>query len=114
MALNNQVFNAALAGFLAGAELQRSLTSAVDADYAGTVNAAVAFATQVDAGIPNDAAFVTPTSSAAIAKSNLIQSICGAVIANRFPTSATAGDYATLAAACCALYRRAVLSLQLP
>jgi hypothetical protein len=112
MANNVQIFNGALAGFLNGAEQSRNITSATSADYASTVNAAVAFATQVDAGIPADGAIVTPVTAAAAGKVGLITNICAGVIGGRFPTSAVAGDYATLAAACVALYTRGVTGLQ--
>ena len=113
MAANNvQIFNAALAGFLGGAEDTRNITDPTSGNYASVVNSAVAFATQVDAGIPADGAIVSPVTAAASAKVNLILSITRAVISSRVPTSTTAGDYATQASAVVALYTRGVTGLQ--
>lgn len=111
---NDQLFNAAIAAFLGGAQ-NSSITDPVQADYAPVVNAAVAFATQVDAGIPTDGTIVTPVTAATLKKVNLLQSICQGVMAGRYPTnnttSTTAATYATQAAAIAACYKQAALSL---
>lgn len=114
MANNNQLFDAALCAFIAGAEESRKITNATAASYAAIVNAGVAFATRVDSKIVADGTIVTPTTSETLAKVNLLMGICQSQIAGGLPVSTTAADYDTAATAIAALYTQGVLSLLLP
>jgi hypothetical protein len=110
---NNQLFDAALAGFMSGA-LNSFITDPTQADYAGLVDAATAFATEVDAAIPVDGTVVTPVDSTTLAKVNVLTSICSAVLAGRVPTSTVPSSYSVVAAAIKAAYNETVTSLLLP
>lgn len=118
---NNLIFNAALAGAIEGTAFGRILTNATAGSYAAQVAACAALATEIDAQIPNDGTIsggggvTLPPTTAAITgaqavKTGLIRGIAAAVTSGRNLTDATAGDYATLAAAAAALYTEGVAS----
>lgn len=110
MATNVDLFNAAFQGCIAGM-VQSGITSSVAADYAPTVNAAVAVATRVDSKIALDAGLITPVDTYTLKRTMLMQSICTAVMAGRVPTNTTAAFYDVLASAIAALYTQAAASL---
>lgn len=113
---NNQIFNAALAAFISGAQ-QSAIQDSVQADYAAIVNAGAAFATQVDSKIPADATIVTPTTSEASAKVDLLSGIAEGAMSGRYfigTLANTPATYDTVAIAIAACYRQGVLSLALP
>lgn len=113
MATNNQVFDAAMAGCLAGM-MQASIFDTVPADYSVYVNVASAWATALDAQIPLDVTITTPVTSESLQKTNLVQAISSGVWAGRVPTSTVSADYTDLAVAAAAAYQQAALSLVLP
>lgn len=128
MALNNNaLFNAALLGFIEGAVGGAWITSATATDYATLKNAAVAFATEVDAQIAFDALITTNASntmlvdtgsntiqSNTIFRPGLMQAVCSAAMQGRYATSATATDYLNIAKACAALYTEMLLGIVSP
>lgn len=101
---NQQLINAAVAGFTAGAMQGRSITDSTAADYATLQAAATAFANAVDQAIPADASIITPVDKYTLAHVNLCAGICQGVISGRWPTDSTQADYNTLAAAVAAVY----------
>jgi hypothetical protein len=103
MANNVILFNAAFQGALAGAT-QRWNQDAVQLDYEDSVNAAVAFATQVDSKIPTN-------ESIGDNQANTLRAICSGIISGRTPVSAVPSDYDAVANAIAANYRQAILSL---
>lgn len=125
---NNCLFNAAFIGFFQGAQAGSWITSAVALDYAALKNAAVAFATEVDALIAFDALITTANNNPAMlvdTASNTIQSntkfrpdllsgICRGAMMGRYTRDATAADYAGIAAAVVAAYTEALLGLVSP
>lgn len=121
---NDTLFNAAMSGALSGMLSGRMISSATAADYAGEVNAAVAFATEVDSLIAEDATITTgggdasslalgtsAAASAGLHKPLLMHSICKGVWDGRYSKSTTAADYAALAAAVKAIYTEAIAQL---
>lgn len=98
---NNAIYNAALASALTNGGW---ITDQVQADYAPTVDRAVAFATEVDSAIPLDGGMNQ-------SKADLLQSICQGTFSTRSPISIIPGDYTDIAAAIAALYQQAALSL---
>lgn len=104
MANNALFFNAALSGFIGGAQSGRVLTDAVSGDYAGLTAAAVAYATKLDSLIVTG----SPTASQA----SLIASISRSVISGRYTTDTVQADYSVVAAAVVALYTNAAAQLQ--
>lgn len=121
--MNNELlYNAAIAGFIAGNMAGRSPDSEVSGDYTNLVDAAEAFATQLDSDIAEDATIsqaggnaLAPT-TAAIAqaqagKTQLLASIVQAITSGRFYTSETAADYANLADVCAAQYAAGIAAL---
>jgi len=119
---NNLLFNAALAGFLAGTFAERNIEDSTPADYTVQVNAAIALATEVDGAIPNDpnisgAGGVTliPTTAAIqdaqVSQANLLEGIVSAVFSGRYVIDPVAVDYSVQAGAIAALYTKALASL---
>lgn len=120
--LNDILFNAAYIGFIVGAQSGRNPTSQVAADYSDLCDAAEAFATRVDTKIANDATIsdgagvALPPTTAAIqtaqlAKTKLMQSVCEALIDDRYYQSTTAADYDDLADVVAAEYTQAITNL---
>lgn len=127
MAANNFIlFNAALNGFIGGAQSGRVLTDAVASDYAALVTAGVAFATKLDSIIANDSTIsaTTGTTGSALApttgaiadaqasKSQLIGTLARSVLSGRYSTDAIQADYSVTATACAALYAQTIASFQ--
>lgn len=120
--INDLLYNAALCGFISGCVDGRVFTTAaVTADGAEILAAAQSFATSVDALIAEDATITTGTgdasqlapSTSAIAsatqwKGALMFSIAKSITDGRYALDATAGFYATPAAAVAALYTATV------
>jgi len=101
MAVNNQdIVNAAVAGFYGGIGAGRATADAT----AATANAAAAFAAEVDAQIPTDAGMDA-------AKANLCQAICTGTLAGRYPQDTTAADYLALATSIAAAYTEGATKL---
>lgn len=96
---NPQLYNAAFAGALAGI-VARWSTDTVPADYAPIVDAAVAFAREVDSKIALD-----PLMSRA--KAQNLDAICDAVLDGRFISSTNQNDYEAIAGGIAALYTEA-------
>lgn len=97
---NNEIFNAAVAGFYGGTSAGRALSD----NSAATANAAAAFATELDAQIPNDVGM-------SAAKANLCQALCAGTLAGRYPQDATAADYLALATSIAAAYTEGATKL---
>jgi len=105
MANNNDAyFNAALAAAAGGPNIGRFRNSTVQADYATEIAAATAFATEVDSLIATDL-------GVSVARANLLNAICSALLASRYIASATATDYARVAADAVAFYEAAKANL---
>lgn len=125
MAINNDtLFNACLSGALAGMIAGRGIKSATATDYATEVNAAVAIATEVDSLIAEDGTITTgggdasslvitdsATTSACIHKPLMMHAIAKGALEGRGATSATAADYAVIAAAIKACYTQAIAQI---
>lgn len=125
---NNCYFNAAIAGFVAGALAVRSPPgTGTPTDYAGLKNAAVAFATRLDSKIAFDALVTTANNdpsmlvssnqtiqSNTILRCALLQAIVTGAISGTFPTSTTAADYDALATHLAAVFTEALLGLVSP
>lgn len=110
MATNAYLQNAALAGFLSGAN-QCLPFSATSADYATICNAAQAFAEQVDSKIALDATLVTPADTVTVAKVNLMTLLCAGVCAGRTILELTPSFYDLAATRVAALYTRAITEI---
>jgi hypothetical protein len=122
MAINNNcLYNAAIAGFMeAVLSGRQSVPGSIVFNYNTYANAAAAFAAQVDAGIPFDAAITTNASNtilaittntiagAEFAKINLLHSICCGVMNGRLTTDTTQADYTAAATVAIAAYTAAV------
>jgi hypothetical protein len=119
MAQNNDLlYNAALAGFIAGQQLGRPAPVAAAASAA----ASNAFALAVDTAIPADPTIsvagvpIAPTTGAIqalqLGKSNALQSICAGLFSDRSQTDATTADYNALAAQINTLYQAVVANLK--
>lgn len=108
---NNQLYNAALTGFLAASQTGRGVPTPLPANE---VAAAQAFATKLDSLIPADAGIVTPTTSEALAKVNLLIALVEGALEGRASLSAVGADYTSLATAIAASYQQVVLLLALP
>ena len=100
---NSQIYNAALAGALAGVA-SRWFLDPVAADYASLINAAKAFASEVDSKIPLDLAMTR-------GKIQLIDGICNGVLTDRYLSDIIAGAYSDIAIGIAALYQRSVTAL---
>jgi hypothetical protein len=122
MASNNPVlFNAALSGMMAGCLSGRASGDSTASDYAALKNAAVVFATGLDAAIPVNASIsaanaTVPPATAAEANAltslpNLLTSLCASYFEGRFTTSTTAGDYTSSIAVIAAAYTEAVIGM---
>lgn len=121
---NNLIFNAALIGALGGMQQGGAPTSGTAADYNTTVQAAKAFATQVDAGIPEDSTITSGGAGVAIAsaasdnvaitKCNLMGQVSQSYWSGRKAVSATPADYAQAALACIAAYTEALAQTVIP
>lgn len=122
--LNDLLYNHAVIGAVAGLLDGRPVTSSTAADYATAVNAAEAFALQLDSIIPEDATISTGggdasqlalSSSAnaynALAKSSLIRELSRSQFSGRFSSSAVQADYSAEAAAVKAAYTQALTKL---
>jgi hypothetical protein len=118
---NNVLYNAALAGAVAGMN-QAWISNPLASSYAVSVAASAAFATEVDAQIPNDAqisaaggAALPPTTDSIqtfqLAKTGILKDICQAVWAGRTDADPVAVDYLTIAVAIAALYTEAVAQI---
>jgi hypothetical protein len=126
MTTNNTLyFNMAYAGFIAGVEQGRKITSSSTATYSDIAAAALVFATAVDAAIPNDAAvsgggglILPPTTDdiqgAEFGNGLLLYGICAAVMAGAWQESTTSADYSTQVAAIAALFDAANANLIIP
>ena len=126
--MNNCFFNAAMSGFFQGAMSGSWIRSAVPTDYLALKNAAVAFATQVDSGIPFDATVTTSNvdpsmlvstasntiQSNTMFKPGILEGICEAAMNGRYSQDATPSDYAAIASAVVAAYTEAILGLVSP
>jgi hypothetical protein len=107
---NAQLQNAAYYGFIQGAQ-NANISSVTAADYAPVCAAALVFAANLDARIPNDGTIVTPTTAVTVAKVNTMQGICAGAFSGRVPLSTTSADYDAIAAAIAVSYGKAILSL---
>lgn len=96
---NPQLYNAAFAGALAGI-VARWSTDTVPADYSPIVNAAAAFAREVDSKIAFDAGMNR-------AKIQNLDAICDSILDGRFITSTNPNDYSDIAGGIAALYQEA-------
>lgn len=125
--LNNVYYNAAYKGFLMGALAGRKISSATAADYLKLTQAAQAFATKVDSGIPFDALVTTgagvtmlvDTASNTIQSNTqvrpaLLEAICAGVMSGSYTEDATQADYTGLAAACVACWTESLLLILSP
>ncbi len=124
--LNNIYGNAAYTGFCKGALEGRKPISAVALDYAALKAAALAFAAEVDALITFDALVSTGAGITQLAittntiaaneqwRAGLLHDLCAANVGGSFPTSATATDYAQIAAAIFAQWTELVAGLVTP
>lgn len=101
---NPALYNAALAGTLAGIN-QRWSTATDPAAYAPIVDAASAFATEVDSKIAFDPAMN-------VAKADILDGICNGYLEDRSLVSTTPSDYSQPASAIAAIYEEAVGSLE--
>lgn len=121
---NDCVFNAAFTGALAGALAGRAFTSSTASTYATQVNAAEAFALQLDSLIAENASLstgggnasmVAPTTSTIVfTQSVYIQAVYALAFAQfqeRNLTSATQADYTEEAAAVFAALTQALTKL---
>lgn len=115
---NNLLYNAALAGFIAGAYGGTYPTSITTGQIAPTLAAAQAWAKEVDSLIANDStisgatgATLLPTTAAITAaqagKVGLVQSLSYAFSAGRNSTDAVSTDYAGAAASLALVYTQA-------
>ena len=122
MANNELLYNAAIAGFIAGNMAGRSPDSEVAADYTNLVDAAEAFATQVDSDIAEDATIsqaggnaLAPATAAIqqaqIGKTTMMTAIVQAITSGRYYSSETAAEYANLADVCAAQYAAGIAAL---
>jgi len=134
---NNAIlFNAALNGYLAGALAGAPLTDSTQADYAGIVSSAVAWATEIDSIIPTDdgaspqpagtqpisvvttGVAIAPTTGTILegqlAKTSLMTQLSYGVAFQRYATGLTATTFASLAAAVKAAYLQAAASFTTP
>lgn len=128
MAVNPLLFNAALAGFLAGMHGGQFLSDATSTDYASIVGQANAFATAIDIAIGADATITTggatipPTTGAIqdleVGKAGILQSISFAVAFQHYNGSPTPQNFSTagtpgaaLVAGVKALYTEAIAAL---
>ena len=99
--LNNSfIFNSALSGTVAGAS-QRWVTSQTDSDYTAMVEAACAFATELDSVLT-----VWDPDAATSDMIAVVTAICQGFWTTRFPTSQISSDYTNEAKAIAALIRR--------
>ncbi len=128
MPFNNDIlFNAAMTGFVAGAQMARNINDPTAAHYVNLVAQGVQFATEVDSLIANDgtisggAGVTLPPTTAAIqdaqlSKTQLMVAICMSVRAGQFQAPATpvvASGFAVSAAAVVGLYTEVVASQSL-
>lgn len=123
MATNNDIlYNAAIAGFIGGAMAGRNPTSQTSGDYTDLVDAAEAFATQVDSKIANDATISEADGDAKAPATNTIQQaqlgkvqcmaqLCMALTSGRSYNSEVAADYDDLADVIAAEYAAAIAAL---
>ena len=116
---NNLLYNAALTGFIEGVRNGRNSTDDTAADYAGIYAAAQSYALSLDTLIIEDTTIsgsggvtLAPTIPATAANQNakvaLVRSLSVAIFTDRFNVTATAGFYATQAAAVFAQYTEGV------
>lgn len=108
---NNQLWDAALTGFLAASQADRGVPTPLPASE---IAAAQAFATKLDSLIPADAGIVTPTTSETLAKVNLLSQLVAGALSGRSSLSATAADYTSIATSIAAAYTQAAALLALP
>jgi hypothetical protein len=122
MANNELLFNAAVCGFVAGNMAGRSPSSETSGDYTNLVDAAEAFAAEVDANIAEDATIsqaggnaLAPTTAAIqqaqVGKTCMMTSICMAITSGRYYTSETQADYENLADVVAAQYAAGIAAL---
>lgn len=111
---NNQLFDAAYVGFIAGGLNGRPLISAVGGTYTPIATAAAVFAAKVDSLIPADGAIVTPVTSATLAKVNLLSEIVAAALSGSYTISTNPNDYTPIATAIVAAYNASTGGLALP
>lgn len=118
MSNNSLLYNAAVAGFVAGALDGRDLSQeAVPADYAGIYAAAASFAASVDTAVPADSlissggAAINPTTATIqnneLTRTGLMRDLCKSAIAGRYSVTATSAFYAGIAASVAAAYNEA-------
>lgn len=89
MSVNNTIyFNAAIAG---GSAAILRVPTLSEAALDSVPNVILAFATSVDAAIPND-------ESSSVAKANLLEAICLSTMLGRSLTSTVSTDYDSVAA----------------
>jgi hypothetical protein len=100
MAANNAIlYNAALAGSLAGMLTQRGGATTSSADYAGAAGAAAAFATELDALIATQ---TTTTQAMAI----LVANISRSMFEGTYTVDGVAADYAKQAQVAFAVWQK--------
>lgn len=108
---NNQIFDAAISGFLAATQANRGIPTPLPA---AEIAAAQEFAKEVDAAIPADAGIVTPTTSATLIKVQLLNNLVFGCVVDRATILSAAGSYTALAASIAAAYNQAVALMTLP
>ena len=119
---NDLLYNAAVAGFVGGSMANRNFTSPSEGHYTSLVDAAEAFATQVDSKISNDNTIsaadgdaLPPTTDAITqaqsGKVECMKAICMAAVSGRVYRSSTALDYDGLADIIAAEYAAAIAAL---
>ena len=122
--LNDAYYNAAFTGALAGMFSGRSIKSATATDYSVQVNAAEAFALEVDSLIPEDALVSTGAGDASYlagststivsngrARPALLLQISKAVFEGRNSSDIVPADYATIAGAVKAAWTQGLTKL---
>lgn len=125
---NNCLYNAAFSGFYQGAMSGSWIRNTSPTNYLALKNAAVAFATRVDAGIPFDPTITTSNvdpsmlvstasntiQSNTVFKPALLEGICEAAINGRYTQDAVSANYADIASAVIAAYTEGLLGLVSP
>lgn len=124
--LNNIYYNAAFQGAMEGILTGRDFTSSTAADYASAVNAAEAYALQVDSIIVFDALVTTGASNTQLAittntiaaneqhRAGLLQALSRAKFSGRRASSTTQADYTDEAAAVKAAWTQGLTKLVTP
>jgi hypothetical protein len=134
---NALLYNAALNGYLSGAQVGANLTDPTSADYAKIVTQAQAWATEIDSLIATDTAgapqpagstgisvittgvAIAPSTSTAVYESQLqktgmMQMLSMGIAFQRYATGMTGSSFAVQAAAVKALYLQGVTAASTP